>query len=340
MVRCSSATRLEDFARRWRGCGRSSVVPVLGAGVNLQAASEAGDRDDDWDSFLRRLERHRPRDSASPASRPASFIQRWECIVRAVSSSRPGLPPFRAESDLQRGVCAYLKKLEAGPARPLHKAWVDAGFRDVISLNFDRRIALHGSRRLCFVSPVGRQAVDERPLYRHDRILGAHGESRIWYPHGDSKRADTIKLGVRRYGLYIRHLEEVRARYMREMDRLARPARGRRVKAKRGSPEAWDRAVREWPGNSWACVFMSAPLLFIGCSLSADEWPLWWLLHQRARNMERLGGTARRTRPQTLVLAVGTRLPSHLQGRPANVETLLFPNYPALWAAIRSSLLG
>ncbi|MEM7392285.1 MAG: hypothetical protein AAF492_08035, partial [Verrucomicrobiota bacterium] len=92
-------------------------------------------------------------------------------------------------------------------------------------------------------------------------------------------------------------------------------------------------------GRTWAYVFMSAPLIFIGCGLSDDEWPLWWLLNQRARQVAYLE-PAKWRRPDTIVVtAEKDELKKRLKGNPAYIENLHFPSYGAMWDAIHCSLL-
>ena len=78
---------------------------------------------------------------------------------------------------------------------------------------------------------------------------------------------------------------------------------------------------------------MMSPLLFVGCGLGSDEFPLWWSLHQRARNQARLPPDQRQP---AVVLTVrpcdGGNPAPHLEGGPAGVSTVLFDSWSDLWS--------
>jgi hypothetical protein len=142
----------------------------------------------------------------------------------------------------------------------------------------------------------------------------------VWYPHGDVKKAATLKFGVRKYGFYIAVLREYVLghsgdwRYRTSsLPHLVQP----NVKA---------RLLRETP--AWVPLFLTRPLLFIGCGLSPQEWPLWWLLRHRRK----MGAAP------ALCLAISSSgIPLHLRALP-EVETIVFDTPADLWAAFLGAL--
>jgi hypothetical protein len=348
---------------RWHAPRPDLVVPVIGSGVTIQAARSAGRAPaDDWAGLLHRI-LEGSKDGRSPALRaeslPEPFIQRWESIVRWCAIRTPNQHAAAAEAMLQRTVTMHLRAIEqAGNFEPHYRTIINSGFRDIISLNFDRRLALAGRSERFHVGPKD-VPIDAASLYRHSLVRTEHGWSRIWYPHGDTRRFSTIKLGIRKYGLYIRTFEPIRQRYMaawkafladgrsigrtsaRSTSRSTLPSTSRtRMRSRPGcdEPLLWDETIRALEPASWASIMLSAPIIFIGCGLSTDEWPLWWLLHQRARQMT-FYDHHRLDYPSVLVLSAGAaEHVRHLRGQPAHIEHVHFDSYDRLWDVLLDTL--
>ncbi|MCA9295456.1 MAG: hypothetical protein KC983_03045 [Phycisphaerales bacterium] len=347
--------RCRRWLERWHAPRPDCVVPVIGSGVTIQAARSANRASaDDWAGLLRRI-LERSNHGRSPEqwaeSLPEPFIQRWESIVRWCAMQSPNQHAAAAESTLQRTVMLHLRAIEqAGNIEPLYRTIINSGFRDIISLNFDRRLALAGRSERFHIGPKG-VPIDAASLYRHSVVRTEHGRSRIWYPHGDTRRFGTIKLGIRKYGLYIRTFEPIRQRYMaawkafladgnaigRASPRtMSRSSPGLRPPG--ATPLSWDDTIRSLEPTSWAAIMLSAPLIFIGCGLSTDEWPLWWLLHQRARQMT-FFDHHRLDYPRVLVLSAGPAdRVRHLRGQPAQIEHVHFDSYDRLWDVLLDAL--
>src|SRR5262249_16163203 len=108
--------------------------------------------------------------------------------------------------------------------------------------------------------------------------------TRVWYPHGDTKRADTLKLGVRRYGFHLgllcEHLGFQNEQWRSNVpDEEVRTAGRKLYPHSRASYEEEDSQRK----TSWVDVFLKRSLVFVGCGLGPDEWSLWWLLRNRSR---------------------------------------------------------
>jgi hypothetical protein len=237
--------------------------------------------------------------------------------------------PAGAERWLRNAVVDELRRFETeeAPRCALYKEVLSWGLRDIVSLNFDLALAHAGGRRRLTHTP----SKDRRPrgpsrdpsLFRRADVSVAGGTTRLWYPHGDTARADTLKLGVNAYGRAIRSLEGAVGTYHRKR------------RSHEGAP--WSDALRDLPDGvlSWATVFLGSPLLFAGVGLSLDEWPLWWLLHRRARLHARLPPEQR---PGTWTLVrrrTPDPVPDHLRGAPAGVTAVPVPSHPAVWQAAR-----
>jgi hypothetical protein len=126
------------------------------------------------------------------------------------------------------------------------------------------------------------------------------------------------------HALTIHDLEALRSELMdkwRDGDRLK-------------DPDEFYRFRRRWTRN-WVDLFFTAPLIFLGTSLSVDDWPLWWLLHQRARNFTAFTPAKR---PKTYVLAAEPDDLSHLKGSPADIEVIKFATHNDLWKFFLAAL--
>jgi hypothetical protein len=140
---------------------------------------------------------------------------------------------------------------------------------------------------------------------------------------------------VRNYGYYIGLLEERREHLMGTW-RLNDGAHRRRTNSSKPYPLVDMIEFTRCYGRitQWFDLIMGAPLVFIGCSLAPDEWPLWWLLHQRARNAAPFPPGKR---PATYVLVVGDP-PEHLEGQPCDIEVVPFPSFDRMWSFVRKAL--
>lgn len=303
--------------------GQRSCIPVFGTGLNMQAATMAGyPRKDDWRELLVKIGVRVLPPGGSIDSLPRDHLALWEALL-CLWAKKTRRYPFQAENELQRFICEELRAQEADSrAFALYRQIAGAGFRDILSLNFDRRIA-QSSAKVSFdagpsPSPLGSHG---ESIFRHSVIpLETSAATRVWYPHGDVKKAATIKFGVRKYGFYIAVLREYVSgrngawRYRASsLPHLVDPD----VKAN---------LLRETA--AWVPLFLTRPLLFIGCGLSPQEWPLWWLLRHRLK----IGAAP------ALCLAISSiGIPLHLRSLP-EIQTIVFDAPADLWATFLGAL--
>ena len=332
--------QFRKYSSIWEKNGISNVVPIIGSGVNLQAGnSEGKKRNLDWDALIKEIISESGVSKSKFPELPNSFIRKWETVLRVVAVNTRGYRPYLTERDLQKKVQSVLNDYENDcKDYDLYKLIVDCEFKDIISLNFDRCLSLASGTK-SIKSSTNEKNKDGVTLYRHSVIDRSKRNTNIWYPHGDTKRLDTIKLGVRKYGTYINWIESLRGSYMNrwyEEDAIYCSYNNRSWIP----PNEWDKKVRAWStSSSWVNIFKSAPLLFIGCSLLPDEWPLWYLLNQRARQtafLDQKGSPD--NRPETIVLSAGKTKPLHLLNEPEYIINIHFESYEKMWGTVTKFL--
>jgi hypothetical protein len=323
------APRLEELLRVRHGA--RDCIPVLGSGVNIQAACMEGHpAPDDWAALLQRILKDIGVSDGAAGALPGSNLARWESMLRLWARHKR-CDPFKAEQELQQFVCEHLRGYESQAAGwRLYRELLDAGFADIISLNFDRSIARSGKREQFVVAPKGGPGgAQGETFFRHSVVKSSAGrQTRIWYPHGDTKKASTLKLGVRRYGFHLGALRELQLD-IDESWRFKRAWHQWNSYAPLGRAEALDR--------SWVKQFLSRDLLFIGIGLSFDEWAMWTMLHARSVKISRGRGRA----PQALYLHVG----ANESTKPVlnaliryGVTPCDFANHGDVWVSLRAAL--
>jgi len=317
---------LEATLRTTSSAGTRTALLLLGNGIHIQAAAEAGLRDlCPWLSGLRRIAKESGvRDIGTlPSSQPLL----WDALVKGASISQ-GARPSRIHSVLRARLMDHLRLIERQRrSLPLFGRILDLRFENILSLNMDRTLALHSGRET-FVAPSWQ---GDSHFYRHSLIGSAEGSpSRIWYPHGDTHNAVWLRLGTTDYAAELMRLESWRTPMMNNwVDyRVASWSYpGAKPHTKLKTPRRFYEQCRREP-LSWYAMTFAAPLVVIGASLPLEDWPTWWLLHQRARNLTPFRKA--QVPPTFFLCAKGEALP-HMSGGPAELEVVEFPTYDSLW---------
>jgi len=357
------------FDRRFEN-GDRVVVPVLGSGVNLQAAYEVGASALDWEQLLAEIE---AREGITwERAPPRSMTARWEALTQRQSEERASEREDGLIASVVEALAEQTDRIWEAADReppPLYADLLAAKFRDLISLNFDDRIIRASGAASLFraVSPAeqkirgGASFSVLQQLYQRYHLGDPSRFARVWYPHGRAASRATIVLGVGRYGRLVPDLDVGWRRY-KAAERKYAQGKGRDLEL---FPEPqprrmWSRTqIDRWTEHrrgvgpvlakgklarrksyrypqealSWLDVFLMSPLVFIGCSLGDDEFPLWWALHQRARNQARQAPELRK--PVVLLTAAPENALDHLRGGPAGLCTVVFPSWDRLWAWVR-----
>lgn len=364
---------LEAMLDRRFADGERLATLVIGSGVNLQAATEVGASALDWEALLRDIER---REGITwDEGPPRSMTARWEALLQRQSTRRAseredGLVRTVVERLEQQTEQIWAAAGDRPP--PLYTDLLAMRFRDIINLNFDDRLSRsHEAAHLFRATSPAKMKLSKGAsfsvlpqLYQRFHLPSSSGFTRIWHPHGRVSSRATIVLGVGCYGRLVPDLDLGWRRYKaaeralcegpgRDRDLFPEP-RSRRHWTKRqisgwsearrapgptlasGRPAKRMAYRRPFDALSWLDVVLMSPLVFVGCGLGSDEFPLWWAMHQRARNQAR--HPARSRQPAVLLTAEPRRSHEldHLRGGPGGLCTVVFPSWDELWSWLRS----
>lgn len=301
------------------------TVLVFGDGLNMQAAKQSGfKRIDDWSRVLKSLWKD-ARGKPSGFDRAKSMAIQWEALIRQWSDAHK-TTRRRAEQGLRKALCRHLSALEERQRgkRSLYREIAEAGFENIISFNIDGRLA-NKTR----VKPPGHVPAGKKFLYRRMRLRGPIRHTDVWFPYGHSTDPNSIEFGHSLYDDRIMHLEDYRDGLMRRWYDWNSSYSSYELK----HPNVIYGMRLRLP--SWFDLFFLSPLVFVGSSLSLDDWPLWWILHQRERNFAYFD---EEDCPSTYCLAHADADLGHLAGRPAGIEVVQFNSYESLWNFLLDSI--
>ncbi len=256
--------------------GRRLLVPILGAGFNAQAG-----RGKSWADLLKAIKHERSLDLKIPSEVEVigNTTLVWEAMLLELSPDVRKRPEL-IEKELQQTVAEVLDRTYAvgGITKDLAGRFLGAGFSDVVSLNCDRGLHLANPSW----SQLGNKGFD--PVRSYATLSDG---TRAWYPHGTTRSPHSLQLGMRKYGILIRELEQARQEYKATANTLKT-----RMFGSRERELTQVQVERLWwahrcKAQNWVAVAMNAPLVFVGVGLGREEWPLWWFLNQRVRNHAR-----------------------------------------------------
>ena len=229
----------------------------------------------------------------------------WELGLQVKAAKEPAFKRQLLEFDRVRKAIniAELNVLKSQDLyHPISRVLRSTHVSDVISLNFDL------VAEAIISNSIVKKKNFKRKTSENDRYWQFPG-TRVWHPHGDRLLGGSECIGIRQYGLNIKHVELARQEYKRtERFQL-------RNKSKRS---------RSAPSR-WVNLFMTNHLIFVGCSLKFSEWDIWFALVNRWRNYA--NPKNKRYEPKTFVLTTGAEH-KHL---PSQFLRLGAPNYDQGW---------
>ncbi len=254
------------------GSERRRLVPVLGSGFVTQAVLEGAKkkarpggrrpRAIDWLELLRGVATDFGLERAAghiESDVPGQTTLLWDSMLTELAAGRGAPSPkaaHRWEDELRRTVAERLGDDRATErlARPFARGFLRLGWEDVLTLNFDSVLLADGARPEQRATGAGARA----------SLAASAGGATVWFPHGHHTDPRSIVLGARAYGARLAAMQAA----FDDHARTTPPRPGRRL-------------------TTWVGTALERPLLFVGLSLTREEWSLWWLLAQRARFLAR-----------------------------------------------------
>ncbi len=312
--------------RTMDGAGHTRVL-LVGAGLHRQLDLPLDSPFCSWTALLRRVALRRGVRNWSPTG--SDHAVAWEDLVlQLVERSQGGRTNGRrkrpseacsarqAEKQLQNSVsevlgctsepCAALKGPSGRPVVDAIQRLRALGPLHIIDFNFDTVLMSHldvKPRAGKVVMPRVQKKGDRLPSFhfRADDLenlfrrfpVGRDGRCWLWKPHGHACNANSIRMGMRDYGLQpamatlaFSEFKAAEARWKRQYprDRMNAIDQGIKDLDLSSAPKTW--------ANNWMTRVLACECWVIGLSISDAEWGLRWVLNQRARNYARRDGPA------------------------------------------------
>lgn len=304
--------------------GRRTAVPVLGNGLHVQAFGEEQRNAlvDPWSSALNSiLAEFTPGDRRRLNRLPRSHHGFFDEVARHFRATNDGAdPPNPFVARLADELSA---RIGHGTDLDLYHELALGEFRHILTTCIDDTLpeALDAVRR----KPPG--VYYEWELYRKSvfRLRDRKNPTDIWQMYGSASMPEGIRLGFDRHADVIAELESQRVLLMNAWRTPSGSLQGPAEFVERRGPFVFN----------WFKQFMVSPLVFVGTSLDSSDWPMWWLLHQRARVLSVFPAPER---PSTFVLTSDEARVDHLVGRPAHIELIAFRDFDELWYTLRRLL--
>lgn len=336
----------KELERLAKGAQRAQLVPALGSGFVTQAAIEGAHplrppAAVDWPEILRGVA------TEFSCKRAAALIERdvpgqttllWDSMLGELAGKGPGAASAW-ERKLRRSVARRLRQDTTMHelTRPFVDSFLQLGWNDVMCFNFDNVLLPRAVKPTHRVRSAARRASlvaqlskSPKPV-RAARLAGPRktssqpksGSARVWFPHGHQSDPDSIVLGAHAYGLRLAAMQAAFDDHARAP--APRPADGL---------------------DTWVATALERPLLFIGLSLTREEWTVWWLLSQRARFLARRPAEKK---PPAFVFAIRPSTHDKLELHAAfhtlaracellDLRLLEFSDFRTGWGKLRSAL--
>lgn len=312
----------KDLERVMKGPHATRLVPALGSGFVTQAAVEGAHplrppAAIDWPEILRGVATEFSCKRASAHIHqevPGQTTLLWDSMLGELAGRGAGAAS-EWERKLRRSVARRLREdvTMNELTRPFVESFLKLGWDDIMCFNFDNVLLPRATKPTHRVRSAARRA----------SLVAELDGTRVWFPHGHQSDPDSIVLGAHAYGLRIAAMQAA-------FDAHARAT------APRKAHEL----------DTWVATALERPLLFIGLSLTREEWTVWWLLSQRARFLARRPAEKK---PPAFVFAIRPSTHDKLEAHAAfhtlaracellDLKLLEFSEFRAGWGKLRGAL--
>ena len=242
-----------------------------------------------------------------------------------------GKSASNVESYLKTEICKSIKEAEQELYKDEH---IESFIKETINtLTTKYSYVLDLNFTASSETDFAKSEIDSNHLKRQESRLYDYfieNESLVWKPHGHVLNSDTIKLGLRDYGLtnymYSKMFSEFKqwenkSSYKDVLDRI-KPEDVKLLKR-----EPIDNRC-----NNWFTRFMLFEVDIVGVGLSNDDVDLWWLLTQRARNTKNIKNPT--SVNYHTVRSVETTVRDESL-RALNVKVIYYNNFNEMWKQLK-----
>jgi hypothetical protein len=317
-----------SFKEYLRTAGEENHQPlclVVGAGIHSMPKDIIRGEEHDalrilssWDSLIEELVSNN--DSDIPVS------MRWDFEMFNSTEFTGPLPAYKRDVVLLKKLKSKIEQSESIVLKsdclmrgydPLVNFINDGCISDIVCLNFDKILEELLLKR-GYKRKKGSSNIENRHsvLFKNDDKFEKN--IRIWYPNGDCKNLESIKLGYWHFNKGFRGLANLFSKLKRDEKNLGYDAH--RVK------------VINQPDN-WLQLFIFRPLLFIGTSIDFSDSTQWAGLLMRWRNFSKIGNSNNEQNAWRLCIPEdGLKLPKNKFLR------LEGPNYEDAWKFLNAAI--
>ena len=265
-----------------------------------------------WDELLDELSTNQGLSSDARLSPPSS---RWEeMLLRKIRSNSDSKSPLNrvanVEKEFRNKLAALLSNSVSNHEIDKSKASIFSASTvcDIVSLNFEASWAGVNAPKFFARVPkalknkiepkIGGRKILVNEAYRLYARMQGSDDINYWFPNGNVGRPSSLRLGYRDFGLQAQALKLAFDRF-KSWEELVLPKRTageprsqndifllrrKYLNTRKSSYDSHPAAL----ADHWVTAFMIFEPIFLGVGLSPDEQGLWWLLHQRARNLARV----------------------------------------------------
>lgn len=254
----------------------------------------------------------------------------WESMITAlVCKDKSRLKnASRSENELRKNAVEIISEETKKHTETYHNHYLGKKLRDfhghIVNLNFDHLLdQLLGIGKSAKAIPSlakqrkGKEGLKKDSTNLYTRWRSPGDKNTVWHPHGTIQRGQSLRLGLRDYGLIPMHYYGA----FQSFKAWERSVIASQKTEKAMNHDGYQKILQnlkvmdfkgidnEFPKSHdhWVTRFMLSDVMIIGAGISTSEIGLRWLLVQRQRNLTRIH---HKERPKTISFLADKNTPT------------------------------